>query len=144
MGGLVACNLIVNVGLNKWNRWFYDGLEARDKGAIAMATGVFFVLVLLGAGVAVALVKTKMSLQFAWREWMTEQLLVRWLSNQRYYKLAISDDTVSSPESRITDDVRLATEPLVDFAIGFTNAVLSAATFGGILLLSGAPRSSLG
>ena len=37
------------------------------------------------------------------------------------------------PEFRITDDTRLATEPIVDFAIGLATAVLTAAAFVGIL-----------
>lgn len=137
VGVLIICNLLVNVGVNRWYRWFYDALEARDKGALTAASIAFLVLVIVGAGVAVALVKTKMTLQFTWRRWMTDKVIDRWLSDQRYYKLAISDDTVTSPESRITDDIRLATEPLVEFAIGFTNAILAAVAFGGILFVVG-------
>ncbi len=37
------------------------------------------------------------------------------------------------PEYRISDDVRMATEPLVDFAIGLVTALLAALTFVGIL-----------
>ena len=40
---------------------------------------------------------------------------------------------MSNPEYRISDDVRMATEPLVDFAIGLFTALLSASTFVGIL-----------
>ena len=37
----------------------------------------------------------------------------------------------------MSDDVRLATEPVVDFVTGFLNAVMSALTFIGILLVVG-------
>ncbi|MBV9065976.1 MAG: ABC transporter ATP-binding protein/permease, partial [Methylobacteriaceae bacterium] len=39
----------------------------------------------------------------------------------------------SNPEFRMTEDTRLATEPIVDFAIGLATAVLTAVAFVGIL-----------
>jgi len=42
-------------------------------------------------------------------------------------------DPAKNPEYRIADDIRMATEPLVDFVAGWTSSVLSAATFIGIL-----------
>ena len=43
----------------------------------------------------------------------------------------------SNPEFRIADDARLAIEPLVDFVIGLTNAILAAVTFIGVLWVVG-------
>ena len=78
-----------------------------------------------------------MTLQVSWRQWLTGELLTRWLSEQRYYRLAITDEEQINPEYRIADDLRLASEPVVEFAIGFINALLAAITFVGILFWVG-------
>ena len=78
-----------------------------------------------------------MTLQVRWRQWLTGILLTRWLSEQRYYRLAVTDDQQINPEFRMADDVRLATEPVVEFATGFVNAVLSALAFVSILFVVG-------
>src|SRR5690606_38861090 len=109
-GCLVLANLAVNVGINRWNKWFFDALERKDSATLVPLMGVIVVLVLVGAAFAVAMVRCRMSLQLAWREWVTGHLLKQWLSEQRYYRLAVTDDEQINPEYRIAADVRLATE----------------------------------
>ncbi|MCB1507043.1 MAG: ABC transporter ATP-binding protein/permease [Hyphomicrobiaceae bacterium] len=134
---LILCNLAVNVGLNRWNRWFFDALEKKQGESLLFAVGTLLALIVAGAAFAVAMVKFRMTLQLYWRQWLTGQLTGRWLSEQRYYRLEITNEQGLSPEYRIADDVRLATEPVVDFTIGFINATLSAVTFVGILFVVG-------
>lgn len=134
---LLFCNLGVNLGFNRWNRYFYDALERKDGPALMWACGVFVALIVSGAAFAVATAKARLTLQLRWRQWVSENLLAKWLKDENYYKLALTDRQTTSPEARITDDVRLATEPVVDFATGFINAVLSAVAFVSVLLVVG-------
>src|SRR4051794_8916111 len=55
----------------------------------------------------------------------------------RFYQMSVIENEGCNPEFRITDDTRLATEPIVEFAIGLASAVLTAAAFVGILLSVG-------
>jgi vitamin B12/bleomycin/antimicrobial peptide transport system ATP-binding/permease protein len=134
---LVFANLVVNVGINRWNKWFFDALEKRDATQLLELVATIAILVIVGAGFAVAMVRCRMTLQIAWREWLTGELLARWLSEQRYYRLAVTDEEQINPEYRIADDLRLASEPVVEFALGFINALLAAVTFVGILFWVG-------
>ncbi len=134
---LVFANLAVTVGFNWWNKWFFDALEKRDGSTLFTAIFVVIGLVAIGAAFAVAMVRTRMTLQIRWRQWLTEKLLARWLSKQRYYRLAVTDDDQVNPEYRMADDLRLASEPVLEFAIGFLNAVLGAITFVSILFVVG-------
>ena len=134
---LVFANLAVNVGINRWNKWFFDALERKDGTTLWTAVIVIVVLVALGAAFAVAMVWCRMTLQVKWRQWLTGEMLARWLSEQRYYRLAVTDDEQINPEYRIADDLRLASEPVVEFAVGFINALLAAVTFVGILFWVG-------
>jgi putative ATP-binding cassette transporter len=134
---LVFANLAVNVGINRWNKWFFDALERKDGSTLWTAVIVIVVLVALGAAFAVAMVWCRMTLQVKWRQWLTGEMLARWLSEQRYYRLAVTDEEQINPEYRIADDLRLASEPVVEFAVGFINAILAAVTFVGILFWVG-------
>jgi putative ATP-binding cassette transporter len=134
---LVFANLAVNVGINRWNKWFFDALEKKDVSALLPLIATIVVLVAVGAAFAVAMVRCRMTLQVKWRQWLTGELLTRWLSEQRYYRLAITDEEQINPEYRIADDLRMASEPVVEFAIGFINALLAAVTFVGILFWVG-------
>ena len=71
-------------------------------------------------------------------------LIARWLSDRRFYQLNIVAGDSTNPEYRISDDTRMATEPLVEFAIGLSNAVLTAVTFIGILWAWSAAAFELG
>ena len=101
-------NLAVNVGINRWNKWFFDALERKDGSTLWTAVIVIVVLVALGAAFAVAMVWCRMTLQVKWRQWLTGEMLARWLSEQRYYRLAVTDEDQINPEYRIADDLRLA------------------------------------
>ncbi len=134
---LLLANLAVNVGINRWNKWFFDALEAKDGTTLRLALITIVALVAAGAAFAVGMVRCRMTLQVKWRQWVTEVLLKRWLSDQRYYRLAITDEEQLNPEYRMADDVRMATEPVVEFAAGFVNALLSAIAFVSILFVVG-------
>ena len=125
--------LLVDVGMNRWNRWFFDALERHDTGGAALAAFAFPVLVFFVAAVGVGILRCRETLQVRWREWCTEKLLDRWLSGRRFYRMRVARDGMENPEYRISDDVRMATEPLTDFAIGLFTAVLTASTFVVIL-----------
>ena len=134
--GLAAClvgKLIVDVGLNAWNRWFFDALERRDSWSAFLAVLAFAGLVACIAAVGVGIVLMRERLQVRWREWCTQRFLDGWLANKRFHRLTAAGSPMPNPEYRISDDARMATEPVTDFAIGLFTAVLAASTFAGIL-----------
>jgi vitamin B12/bleomycin/antimicrobial peptide transport system ATP-binding/permease protein len=134
---LIFANLAVNVGINRWNKAFFDALESKNAGALVPLVLTIVALVATGAAFAVAMVRARMTLQVKWRQWLTGELLARWLSEQRFYRLAVTDEEQINPEYRIADDLRMASEPVVEFVIGFINALLAAVTFVGILFYVG-------
>ena len=135
--GLIFANLAVNVGINRWNKSFFDALEKKDGSALFSSIATITILIAVGAAFAVAMVRCRMTLQVKWRQWLTGDLLNKWLSEQRYYRLAVTDENQINPEYRIADDLRMASEPVVEFVIGFVNALLVAVTFVGILFWVG-------
>lgn len=129
----LVLKLMVDVGMNRWNRWFFDALERHDGQSALTAVIVFCGIVAGTAAVGVLIVRTREELQVRWRAWLTGRLLDGWLSRETFARQALEADAVANPEYRISDDVRMATEPLVDFAIGLFTAILAFVTFVGIL-----------
>ena len=130
---LVLLTLAVQIGVNRWNRSFFDALEGRNGAALVAGTVTITGLAFATALGAVLLVRCRMTLQLRWRKWLTNELVQRWLTDRRFYQLTIASGDDLNPEYRIADDSYKATEPFVDFAIGLLNAFLLAAAFLSIL-----------
>jgi vitamin B12/bleomycin/antimicrobial peptide transport system ATP-binding/permease protein len=134
--GLAACLLLstaTTIALNRWNRWFFDSLAARNGTALAEAVAVFVLIIAAMAAIGVGIVLARETLQVRWRAWIVKRLLSRWLGRQRFYHLNVSGTEPANPEYRISDDTRWATEPLVDLGIGLLLAIVNGAAFIAIL-----------
>ncbi len=134
---LILANIALQYGINRWNRWFFDALEARDGAQVQRQILVFLLLAGTAVGLMVSQVHARLLIQAHWRRWLTAKLVGEWLSRRRFYQLNIVAPDIDNPEFRMTDDVRFAIDPLVDFAIGLSNAVLMAAVFVGVLWTAG-------
>lgn len=133
LGLLLVVNIGANLAVNRWNRLFFDALEQRDSGTLLYAIMIFAALVVAVAAIGVGVVMARETLQVRWREWLVGRLIDAWTSRKRFYQLALARIEPANPEYRIADDSRMATEPVVDFAIGLFHALLTAAAFIGIL-----------
>lgn len=130
---MTGLNVLALVATNKWNRYFYDALEKKDGAtlwhAVILFSGIVVATVITVTGVMVF----RMMLQMRWRAWLTDHVAGWWLADQRYYRLNFTAPEQGAPEFRIADDSRQAVEPLVEFALGFLQAVVQAITFAAIL-----------
>jgi putative ATP-binding cassette transporter len=139
---VLAAAVLLAIGggvvFSMWNRWFFDALEQRDAMALQ---GSLLALVAIVAGITgcdVVVYLTRATIQVRWRAWLTGELIGRWLGRQRYHHLdAAGGDAASVPEYRIADDVRWATEPVMDFYVGILGATTSILSFAGILWVVG-------
>jgi putative ATP-binding cassette transporter len=126
---LIVINVGVQYGINVWNRSIFDAIEKRDAHTVYFLSIVFLPLVAGNAGLVVAQVFLRMTLQRRWRSWLTTSVIGRWLTNGRYYQLNLVSGDHQNPEARIAEDLRIATESPVDFVAGVISAFLAAATF---------------
>jgi putative ATP-binding cassette transporter len=129
----VVSSLGASYGMNVWNRFVFDALQARDSDTVLRLSMLYLPLLAGSVFLSVMQLCARMTAQRQWRAWLSGLLLHRWLSDGRYYRLGLVGSKAENPECRLADDVRIATEAPVDFAIGATTAVLSAATFIAIL-----------
>lgn len=140
--GLTALQIVLQVRFNVWNRDFFDALEARNHAAFLAQMGVFALLAGGSMAVMIYQLYVKQLLQLAWRQWLTDRMVAAWLKDARHYQLTyVLDEGAENPDQRIAEDVRLATELAVEFAVGMLNAVLMFVIFIGVLwTLSGTLR----
>jgi putative ATP-binding cassette transporter len=130
---IIILNLIATYGMNVWTRTIFDSLQNSDARGILFLSMIYMPLLAACVLLTVINVFARMTLQRRWREWLNNRLVDRWLKNGSNYQLNYINGTAKNPECRIADDVRIATEAPVDFAVGIITSVLSAATFIAVL-----------
>src|ERR1051325_510522 len=130
---LVIGQLIFQYQLNLWNKAIFDALEKKDSATVLRQAMIFIPLAAGSIAVAVCVVYARMRTQRRWRAWLTEHTMTRWLDKGRYYQLNLIDGDHKNPEARIAEDIRIATEQPVDFAVGILSALLTSVTFMGVL-----------
>jgi putative ATP-binding cassette transporter len=126
---VILIQLFFQYQMNLWNRTLFDALEQKNAPEVLWQASIYVPLLIGSVFFAVTNVYVKMTMQRLWREWMTNWVLDRWLKGGRHYHLNLVEGDHKNPESRITDDTRLATEAPVDIVAGVLAAFLSAVTF---------------
>jgi putative ATP-binding cassette transporter len=134
---ITLVNLFVQYRINVWNRHLFDALEKKDGSEVWTQALIFLPLTVANVSLAVAAIYTRMSTQQTWRRWLNARVLDRWITGGRYYQLTFISGDHANPEYRVADDLRVAVDAPVDFAVGLLNAVLSAVTFIGVLWFIG-------
>jgi vitamin B12/bleomycin/antimicrobial peptide transport system ATP-binding/permease protein len=115
--------------MNAWHRAMFDGLQNHDAAAVGRLSLLYIGILAVSVLFSISQVYVRMTLQRKWRAWVSNHIIDRWLTHGRYYQLNLVSGDHANPESRIADDVRIATEAPVDFISGVTQALLSAAAF---------------
>jgi putative ATP-binding cassette transporter len=153
---IVALNLAavyMLVLLNEWNRTFYDALQNKNAAVFWTQLGRFTYLALIFIVIAVYRFYLTQLLQLRWRAWMTRDLMRRWLTDHAFYRMELGRYAVAAPsepadatrlpepgqrvpdnpDQRLQEDVNLFTAQTVGLSMGFLNAVVTLASFVGIL-----------
>lgn len=144
--GLLAAIVALNLGavymlvlINEWNRVFYDALQNKDAAVFWRELGRFTYLAFGFIVIAVYRFYLTQLLELKWRAWMTAQYLDRWLAAKAFYHLELArfstsaDATPDNPDQRIAEDINQFTTYTVSLSMGLLNAVVTLASFIGIL-----------
>jgi putative ATP-binding cassette transporter len=134
---LVFLQLGVQFRLNIWNRDIFNALELKSGSAVLTQALIFIPLAVAIVGLAIIAVYGRMRMQREWRAWLADHVIGRWLAHGHYYQLDLIRGDHQNAEARISDDVRVATDAPVDFAVGILGAAVTAATFIGVLWVVG-------
>ena len=142
---LLLAIVLLNLGavymlvlLNDWNRVFYDALEKRNQPVFWEQLLRFTYLAFAYIIIAVYKFYLTQLLEMRWRAWMTEHYLARWLAGKAFYRMELARFSESraapdNPDQRIQEDLNLFTTYTVSLTMGLLNAVVTLASFVGIL-----------
>jgi len=152
---LLLAIVVLNLGLvymavlfNDWNKLFYDSLQNKNAGVFWQQLGRFTYLAFAFIVIAVYKFYLTQLLEMRWRAWMTGHYLQRWLSNHAFYQLELArfskqPDTnqpnvqtqhnPDNPDQRIQEDINQFTSYTISLTMGLLNAVVTLASFVGIL-----------
>jgi putative ATP-binding cassette transporter len=143
--GLTLFQIGVQVRFNLWNRDFFNALENRDRVAFFGQMWMFGLLLGLAMIAAVAQLWARQTLMLSWRRWLVHRLQNRWLEHGRHYQLNFLPGAADNPDQRISENTRWATAMCVDLTVGLLSAILTLASFLGILWsLSGPLHLAIG
>jgi len=133
MVATVFLQLAIQYRLNFWSRDFFDAFGRRDGPGLRAAALIFVPLAGSSIVVAALAVWARMTAQIKWRAWVTEDIIDRWLANDRFRQLRFPAGEDQNPEYRIAEDARVATDAPIGLTFGLLTALLNAAVFIGIL-----------
>ena len=130
---VICATAAAQVGLNAWNRPFYEAIAARNFSAFLYQLLVFAAIAggLLVLNVAQAWLREMIKLRS--REWLTRDLFAEWLKPGASTRLAGAGETGINPDQRIHEDARRLSELSADLGIGLLQASLLLLSFLGVL-----------
>jgi len=77
MLAFLLANLIAALGVNRWNRFFFDAIEKKQVHLVLAGVGIILILAVGSAAASVGLVQMRMRLALRWRQWITRKLIAR-------------------------------------------------------------------
>jgi len=126
---VLCATAAAQVGLNAWNRPFYEAIADRNLPAFLFQLLLFAAIAagLLVLNVAQAWLREMIKLKS--REWLTRDLFEEWLKPGRPTRLAGAGEIGVNPDQRIHEDARRLTELSTDLGIGLLQASLLLLSF---------------
>lgn len=142
---MTVCLVGFDVAFSYWFNYFYDALQAYNKQSAIYLLLIFFALA--GVNIIVIVYRYYLSQFFGlrWRQWLTTQLIERWLQNKDYYYLEMFDERTDNPDQRLQEDVGSLVTLSINLFIGLMSAITTFIAFIYVLWqLSGSLHFSLG
>jgi putative ATP-binding cassette transporter len=129
----VALQLFIQYRLNYWSRDFFNAIEKKDGDLLWLQVSAFVPLAIASLVLALISLWGRMTTQREWRRWLSDHLYDYWVNDGRHSRLHFVNGEHQTPEYRIAEDARVATELPVDLLLGLFSSVLTAAVFIGVL-----------
>jgi putative ATP-binding cassette transporter len=130
---VICATAAAQVGLNAWNRPFYEAIAERKFFAFLYQLLVFAAIAggLLVLNVAQAWLREMIKLRS--REWLTRDLFAEWLKPGASARLDGAGEVGVNPDQRIHEDARRLSDLSADLGIGLLQASLLLLSFLGVL-----------
>jgi putative ATP-binding cassette transporter len=133
MAMVLCLNVVGQIRLNAWQGSFFDAIEQRNLAVFGTQLLVFGLIVSALLVLVVGQTWLREMLQVRLREWLTHDLLDRWLAPKRAYLLANDGEIGVNPDQRVHEDTRHLTDLSTELAVGLLQGSLLLVSFVGEL-----------
>lgn len=143
--GLSLGIVYMNVQFNSWYNEFYNTLQNLDAKGFKAALYKFGYLAFAYIVIAVHAIWFQQMLEIRWRKWATVHYTQKWLSENNFYRLQLTDKDTDNPDQRIAEDVGQFVSISLSLSLGLLRSIVTLVSFIGILwVLSGPLTLMLG
>jgi putative ATP-binding cassette transporter len=143
---LTILQIVIAVVITEWSAALFNALEQRSMSGLLTQIGLLVIIFIASMTITTTHLIIKRRLLIGWRTWLTERVIGQWMNNGRHYQVthlqAIDHD---NPDSRIAEDIRIATEEAIALGHSLFYSLLLLISFSKILwTLSGTLTLDLG
>jgi putative ATP-binding cassette transporter len=108
---LTIAQMFIAVIITEWSAALFDALEQRSMSGFFRQIGLLILIFAASMAATGMHLTVKRRLQIGWRAWLTDHVTKRWMDKGRHYQVThIQTAEHDNPDSRIAEDIRIATE----------------------------------
>jgi vitamin B12/bleomycin/antimicrobial peptide transport system ATP-binding/permease protein len=122
----------LNVVISFTIRYIETALVDKDESTFWLFLGVYGGVFVVGTAIVVIYTYCQKLLGVYWREWLTQNLLKRYLENRAYYQINALKE-IDNPDQRLAEDIQAFTRTSLSLLLSILDAVITLISFVGVL-----------
>ena len=135
LSGLLLLSIMVsglNVVISFTIRFIETALVDKDESTFWLFLGVYGGVFVVGTAIVVIYRYCRELLGVYWREWLTDNIMRRYLDNRAYYQIN-AEKQIDNPDQRISEDIRSFTRTSLSLLLSILDSVITLISFVGVL-----------
>ena len=125
---LMFCINGMNVANSFVGRYFMSAIERRDSGGFVHFAWLYVGVFAGSTFIGVMFRFTEERLGLLWRDYLTHRIAGQYIDSRIYLHMS-SDDSISNPDQRMTEDVRQLTTSTLSFVLMIINGTMTVLSF---------------
>ena len=137
--GLLSSLLLLSIMVSGLNvvisfavRFIETALVDKDEATFWLFLGVYGGIFVVGTAIVVIYRYCQKLLGVWWREWLTDNILKRYLDNRAYYQIN-AQKQIDNPDQRIAEDIKSFTETSLILLLSLLDSIITLVSFVGVL-----------
>jgi putative ATP-binding cassette transporter len=122
----------LNVIISFTIRFIETALVDKDESTFWLFLWVYGGVFVVGTAIVVIYNYCQQLLGVYWREWLTQNLLQRYLKNRAYYQIN-AQKQIDNPDQRLAEDIRSFTSTSLTLLLSILDSVITLVSFVGVL-----------
>ena len=122
----------LNVVISFTIRFIETALVDKDESTFWLFLWVYGGVFVIGTAIVVIYTYCQKLLGVYWREWLTQNLLQRYLKNRAYYQINAQKE-IDNPDQRLAEDIQAFTGTSLNLLLSILDAVITLISFVGVL-----------